>query len=472
MYNSVQQDAIDRVMTNVSKAVLPYSKEKERRIIAAAIAEGLGHGGIAYVSIKANLSRNTISNAIPEMKERLTAPTPKEVKNQKKQEAAEAKENRDREKEQGVSDDDTTSPPVQLTLEELIEVFYGHKPKLRDEDRQRKKGGGRKRAIDLHESLIENVEKIVSSSTYGNPETLITYTNLSLRDISDILERDYNQKVSRNIVGDILEILGYSKQQNQKLNQVGKDHEDRDVQFKHINETAANYLKNGEPVISIDCKKKENLGERKNAGQEYRKKKDPRKVDDHDFLIPELGTVAPYGVYTLNTNTGFVNLGTSHDTAEFSVASIRAWWYTVGKNTFPNAQTLYICSDGGGSNSVRSRLFKLELANLASETGLTIEVSHFPPGTSKWNKIEHRLFSFISKSWAGKTLSDVETVVKLIGSTTTKKGLKVICKPDYNNYETGRKVADDMFDTIDIEWIHIGKNNKFNYKIRGFKPES
>ena len=269
----------------------------------------------------------------------------------------------------------------------------------------------------------------------------------------------------------MLEILGYSKQQNQKLKQVGNDHVDRDAQFKHINETAAKYLQQGEPVISIDCKKKENLGDMKNAGQEYRKKKDPRGVDDHDFRNEQLGSVAPYGVYALNNNTGFVNLGTSHDTAEFSVASIRAWWHTVGKNTFPNAEYLYICSDGGGSNSTRSRLFKLELANLAKETGLIIEVSHFPPGTSKWNKIEHRLFSYISRSWAGKPLVNIETAIKLIGSTTTKKGLRVICMPDYNEYKTGIKVEDELFDSIDIEWISIGTGNKFNYRIRGFKDE-
>ena len=463
MQDNIQQDAIDRITSNIVNAVLPYSKEKERRIIAAAIAEGLGYGGVTYFSSKSKMSRNTISKAIPEMRDRLNLESHQSTK--KTDSSLQADSNAD-------SEEDETVAPEQLTLEELIDRFYGKQLSVKDKDRQRKKGGGRKRAIDHYPDLIKTLEEIVSRSTYGNPESLITYTNLSLRDIADILEKEHNITVSRNIVSDVLEILGYSKQQNKKLEQVGKDHIDREEQFKHIEETANKYLRAGEPVISIDCKKKEHLGNHKNNGQEYRKKKDARSVRDHDYIIPELGSVAPYGVYAMNNNTGFVNLGISHDTPEFSVASIRAWWYTVGKNTFPNASTIYICSDGGGSNSARSHLFKLCLAKLAEETGLKIEVSHFPPGTSKWNKIEHRLFSYISKNWAGKPLVDIQTVVKLIGSTTTKKGLKVICVTDTNHYETGIKVADEDYEKIDIEWIQIGTSNCWNYYIKGFKQSS
>ena len=461
MINSIQQDAIDRMTFNISKAVLPYSTEKDRRIIAAALADGLGYGGVSYVSGKTDMSRNTISKAIPEMLDRIKNRVDSEPINEASGHNPTSEETQEGEME--------STTPRTLTLEELIEQFYGRRTQLKDEERQRKKGGGRKRAIEHNPTLIETVEKIVENSTYGNPETLITYTNLSLRDISDILEKDYKIKASRNVVSDILEILGYSKQQNRKLEQVGNDHIDRDDQFKHINATAEAYLKAGEPVISIDCKKKEHLGNMKNNGQEYRKKKDGRRVRDHDYVVPELGSVAPYGVYTLNNNTGFVNLGVSHDTPEFSVASIRAWWFTTGKQTFPNATKLYICSDGGGSNNSRSHLYKVSLAKLAKEIGLEIEISHFPPGTSKWNKIEHRLFSYISRNWAGKPLVDVQTVVKLIGSTTTKKGLKVTCITDTTHYETGVKVSDEEYENIDIEWINVGTSNKWNYRIRGLK---
>lgn len=463
MQVTCQKDTIDRITDNIVGAVMPFSKEKERRIIAAAIAEALGHGGLTYVSDRSKMSRNTISKAIPEMKSRFeeTRQTDTASKTDDKEDSNSERATNHQEFEE--------ESPEQLTLEELIERFYGKQPAVKDKDRQRKKGGGRKRSIDLYPDLLPTVEQIVSASSYGNPESLITYTSLSLRDIADELNSKHGMPVSRNVVSDVLEILGYSKQQNKKLEQVGKDHIDRDAQFKHIEETAGKYLMSGEPVISIDCKKKEHLGNHKNNGQEYRKVKDARPVRDHDYIIPELGSVAPYGVYTMNNNTGFVNLGISHDTPEFSVASIRAWWYTTGIHTFPNATTVYVCSDGGGSNSARSHLFKLCLAKLAEETGLVFEISHFPPGTSKWNKIEHRLFSYISKNWAGKPLVDVETVVKLIGSTTTRKGLRVICIADKNHYETGVKVADEDYERINIEWIQIGSSNSWNYRIRGFK---
>ncbi len=217
----------------------------------------------------------------------------------------------------------------------------------------------------------------------------------------------------------------------------------------------------------MDCKKKENIGNFKNCGTEYRPVKNPRKVLDHDFPVPELGKVAPYGIYTLNDNTGFINLGTSKDTAEFAVQSIRCWWKHIRQGRFPGAKQLYITCDGGGSNGSRVRLWKHELAVFSEETGLEIYVSHFPPGTSKWNKVEHRLFCYITKNWSGKPLVDIETVVKLIGSTTTKTGLKVSCKVDDHVYESSIKISDEEFEKIDMEKSEIC--GTWNYCIRGFK---
>ena len=244
--------------------------------------------------------------------------------------------------------------------------------------------------------------------------------------------------------------------------QVGEIHPDRNEQFEYINELAKIFILDGQPVISIDTKKKENIGNFKNNGKEYRKIKDPREVLDHDFPLKELGKVAPYGVYVLNDNTAFVNLGVSHDTSEFAVESISRWWEAIGYNTFPKAKKLNINCDCGGSNGNRARLWKYQLQQFANRTGLEIYVSHFPPGTSKWNKIEHRLFCYISKNWAGKPLIDIETVIQLISTTTTKTGLSVVCELDDNVYPLAQKVSDEDFKSINIrkispfvEWNYI-----------------
>ena len=234
-----------------------------------------------------------------------------------------------------------------------------------------------------------------------------------------------------------------------------------------INKTAQEFINSGDPVISTDTKKKELVGNFKNNGTEYRPMKDPRKVLDHDFPLPGLGKVAPYGVYLVNKNTGFVNLGSDHDTSAFAVESIRRWWNIVGQPTFPDAKRLYINCDGGGSNGWRVRLWKYELALLAEETGLEIHVSHFPTGTSKWNKVEHRLFCYITKNWAGKPLIDIDTIVSLISSTTTKNGLTVKCVVDTNTYPIGLKATYEMISRIDIETT--GPNESWNYIICGFK---
>jgi hypothetical protein len=326
----------------------------------------------------------------------------------------------------------------------------------------RKKGGGAKQTEEKHPDIEERIRKIIDGSTYGDPERVLSYTTESLRKIETEL-KSQGINVSHETVGKILDSMDYSKQTNQKMLQVGEPHPDRNAQFEHINKTASEYIKDGVPVISVDTKKKESIGNFKNNGQEYRKKKDSRKVLDHDFPIKELGKISPYGVYNLNSNTGFVNVGTSHDTSEFAVESISRWWETVGKHTFPDSKKIYITCDSGGSNGYRVRMWKYQLQQFANRTGLEIEVSHFPRGTSKWNKVEHRLFCYISKNWQGKPLVDVQTAINLIGSTTTSTGLEVICVRDDTKYELAKKVSDEEFETINID--KISPFVLWNYKI-------
>ena len=330
------------------------------------------------------------------------------------------------------------------------------------DNRVRKEGGGAKYAEEKHPEIEERIRKIVDGSTYGNPERVLSYTTESLRKIESEL-KSQGIKVSHETVGKILDSMEYSKQGNQKMLQVGEPHPDRNAQFEHINKIAGEYLKAGDPVISVDTKKKENIGNFKNNGQEYRKKKDPRKVLDHDFPLKELGKISPYGVYNLNHNTGFVNLGVSHDTSEFAVESISRWWETVGKHTFTDSSKIYINCDSGGSNGCRVRMWKYQLQQFANRTGLTVEVSHFPRGTSKWNKVEHRLFCYISKNWQGKPLVDVQTAVQLIGSTKTTAGLDVICLRDDTQYELAKKISDDEFNSISIH--KIPPFDSWNYYI-------
>jgi transposase len=322
----------------------------------------------------------------------------------------------------------------------------------------RNSGGGRKYVEEKHPNIEEEIRKVIDGSTYGNPERVLSYTTESLRKIEQKLKAK-GINVSHETVGKILESMNYSKQSNQKMFQVGEPHPDRNAQFEHINKTASKRIKSGIPVISVDTKKRENIGNFKNNGKEYRKTKDPRKVLDHDFPLKELGKISPYGVYNLNNNTGFVNVGTSHDTSEFAVESISRWWETVGKHTFPGKKKMYITCDCGGSNGNRRRMWKYQLQQFVDRTGLEIEVSHFPPGTSKWNKIEHRLFCYITKNWQGKPLVDID----LIGSTRTNTGLEVICVRDDTEYELAKKVSDEVFASIAI--IKILPFETWNYII-------
>ena len=331
-----------------------------------------------------------------------------------------------------------------------------------EQGRVRKKGGGRKKTEGKYPGIEEEIRKLIDGSTYGDPERVLSYTTESLRKIERELKAK-GIKISHETIGKILTTMEYRKRANQKMLQVGEPHPDRNAQFEHINQTAAGYIGAGIPVISVDTKKKEKVGNFKNDGQEYRPKGEAREVLDHDFPIKELGKIAPYGVYNLNYNTGFVNLGVSHDTSEFAVESISRWWEVVGKHTFPGSKQIYITCDSGGSNDCRFRMWKYQLQQLADRTGLEIEVSHFPPGTSKWNKVEHRLFCYISKNWQGKPLVDVQTAVDLIGSTCTTTGLEVICVRDDTEYQLAKKVSDDEFDSITIHKIPPFKN--WNYKI-------
>lgn len=336
-------------------------------------------------------------------------------------------------------------------------------------NRIRRPGGGRKAIEDNNPDICHWIEEIVDGATYGDPSKVIHWvsTTLSLRKIADIVTKKHKVPISHVKVNQLLSEMGYSKQQNQKQEQVGIKSKDRDKQFQFINDTANRYLEKGWPVISVDTKKKENIGNFKNEGKEYRKKGDARRVLDHDFPLEELGKVSPYGVYVLNNNTGFINLGTDHDTAEFAVQSIYRWWKVLGHSTFPKSRRIYITCDGGGSNGARNRLWKAELQKFSDITGLDVMVSHYPPGTSKWNKIEHRMFCYISKSWQGQPLIDIKTVVSLISKTTTKTGLKINCRVDNRKYKTGIKVSEEEYESINLtrcdilgDWNYIIKPRK------------
>lgn len=373
---------LDNIIEKIYETMPAVLDERQKRLLAGCIADGYGHGGIKYVCDISGMNYRTVKSGVEERNGNVT----KEL----------------------------SSGGI------------------------RQKGAGRPSIEVRYPNISEQVKEILETNTYGDPERIMTWTNLSLRDIVSELEHRYGTNTNKNVVADIMTKLGYSRQVNQKYEQVGAQHVDRDTQFSFINETAKAYINDGCPVISVDTKKKELIGNFKNSGAEYRPKKLPRKVLDHDFPL-DGGKVSPYGVYVINNNTAYVNLGTDHDTSAFAVESIRRWWNIIGKTTFPNANKLYINCDGGGSNGWRVKLWKYELALFADETGIEIQVSHLPPGTSKWNKIEHRLFCFITKNWQGKPLIDINTTVNLIASTKTKEGLEVKCEVDNNIYATGKK---------------------------------
>lgn len=328
-------------------------------------------------------------------------------------------------------------------------------------DRQRKVGGGR-RSLEVYQpDIVFALERIVDSSTRGDPMSPLRWICKSTRSIAEELNRQ-GFTVSHTKVAELLREKGYRLQANQKTIE-GKQHPDRNSQFEHISKRVAAYLRSGQPAISVDTKKKEPLGNMKNPGKTYRRKGDPIKVKTHDFPDKELGKAVPYGVYDLANNEAGVTVGVSHDTAEFAVAAIHQWWTKLGCKRFPRAKRILITADSGGSNSPRTRLWRWELQRFANETGLKIELCHFPPGTSKWNKIEHRLFCHITRNWRGVPLESLEIVVNLIGSTRTKEGLEVHAWLDEREYQKSRKVSDEQLLNVRIQRNDF--HGEWNYTI-------
>jgi transposase len=327
--------------------------------------------------------------------------------------------------------------------------------------RIRKEGGGRKRTVTTDVTLKTDLEALIEPVTRGDPESPLRWTCKSVRNLSDELNR-MGHKTSHRMVAELLHEMEYSLQGNRKTLE-GESHPDRNAQFEFINQRVKALQSMEQPVISVDTKKKELVGDFKNGGKELRPKGDPEKVRVHDFKIPELGRVAPYGIYDMTHNIGWVNVGLDHDTSAFAVESIRRWWHSMGRELYPQAKHLMVTADGGGSNGYRIKLWKVELQKLADETGLSIQVCHFPPGTSKWNKIEHRLFSFISQNWRGKPLISYEVIVKLIAATTNRIGLKVKCQLDTNFYPKAIKVSDREMADINIQRDSF--HGEWNYTI-------
>jgi transposase len=332
--------------------------------------------------------------------------------------------------------------------------------------RVRRKGAGRPALVDADPTLLGDLAGLVEPTTRGDPMAPLLWTAKSLRNLAAELH-GFGHRISHNVVGDLLRHLGYSLQANRKTRE-GTEHPDRDAQFGYINRKVKQALAANEPAISVDTKKKELVGDFRNGGREYRPKGRPEPVRVHDFIIPELGRAAPYGVYDIADNAGWVSVGIDNDTASFAVNSIRRWWKTMGRARYPHATKLLITADCGGSNGVRVRLWKRELQALADELGIAITVCHLPPGTSKWNRIEHRLFSFITQNWRGKPLVSLQTIVQLIAATTTNTGLKVRCAIDPKTYPAGVKITDREMDAINI--LRHSFHGDWNYTIRTKTP--
>lgn len=332
--------------------------------------------------------------------------------------------------------------------------------------RSRRPGGGRKKTTEKDRSLLPDLKALVESTTRGDPESVLLWTARSQRNIVAALKEQGHQ-TSMKMVSRLLKELGYSLQANRKRLE-GIQHPDRNAQFEHINEMIRRRLAANEPVISVDTKKKELVGPYKNAGRELRAKGDPEDVTVHDFVDPEKGRAAPYGVYDLQENEAWVSVGLSHDTGEFAVQSIRTWWQEMGAPRYPQGRSLLITADGGGSNGYRLRLWKIELQRLANELGFPISVCHLPPGTSKWNKIEHRLFSFITQNWRGKPLLTHQVIVNLISATTTKAGLLVKSRIDDRIYAKGRRVSDQELAEVHLEPHAF--HGEWNYTIHPSTP--
>jgi len=377
--------------------------EQSRRRFVALEAQALGRGGVSLMARISGLARSTIYHGLSDIRDKVSAPP----------------------------------------------------------GRIRKAGGGRKNKVVEDPTLLVDLERLVAPATRGDPMQPLLWTSRSLR----ILVRELatkGHKVCPTIVGDLLHGMGYSLQANRKTREGGK-HIDRDAQFEYINTQAKGFLSGNEPVISVDTKKKELVGNFKNNGRDWRPQGRPEAVNVHDFIDPQLSRAVPYGVYDINNNVGWVSVGTDHDTASFAVNAIRRWWRTMGRKRYPKAKCLMITADGGGSNGYRVRLWKVELQKLADELKLPITVGHLPPGTSKWNKVEHRLFSFITINWRGRPLRSYRTIVQLIAATTTGTGLKVRAELDEKKYPKGVKVSDSQLDAVNLSCHSF--HGDWNYTI-------
>jgi transposase len=335
-------------------------------------------------------------------------------------------------------------------------------PQPMEVGRSRAPGGGRKRAEELDSGLVDALDKLVDPESRGDPMTPLRWTCKSLRTLADELGSQ-GYSVSATLVQRLLHEAGYSLQGNAKTVE-GNQNPDRDAQFRHIHGTVAGFLSVGDPVVSVDCKKKELVGQFKNGGKEWRPQGDPEPVNVHDFMDKQLGKAIPYGVYDIGADTGWVSVGVDHETAAFAVNTLRSWWNTAGKSDYPDVARLLITADSGGANGNRRRAWKTELAALAAETGLQISVCHLPPGTNKWNKIEHRLFSQITRNWRGQPLSSHETIINLIGATTTTTGLTVTAQLDTGDYPTGVEVSDRQMKELPI--TRNTSHGDWNYTLR------
>ncbi len=378
--------------------------ERRRRLWAAAEARSVGRGGIAAVARATGMAENTIRRG-------------------------------------------------------LRDLESGERVGL---ERVRRRGAGRKRLVEVDPSLLVDLALLVDEECRGDPESPLRWTAKSVRRLRDEL-RARGHDVSHETIAQLLRALGFSLQANRKVRE-GAAHPDRDAQFRYINATAKAAIDAGQPVISVDTKKKELVGDFKNGGREWRPKGEPELVRVHDFKDKELGKAIPYGIYDVGSDVGWVQVGIDHDTAQFAVNSIRSWWQHLGKARYPDTPTVTITADCGGSNGNRTRLWKVELQRLADETGLDIQVLHFPPGTSKWNKIEHRLFSFITINWRGKPLHSLETIINLIASTTTRTGLKVYARLDDQTYPAKIKISETELKAVNLQGHEF--HPEWNYTIK------
>jgi len=361
----------------------------------------------------------------------------------------------------GISEISRITGLSRTTISLGIKELQQNDPLRKKPDQIRQQGGGRKAVLKSDLVLKREIDRILLETTAGDPMSRLIWTCKSVRTIANELQAK-GHEISFKTVNRILHELDYSLQANRKTLSQAND-TDRDAQFIQINTQVKRFIRQGQPIISVDTKKKELVGKFKNPGKKWQKKGNPEKVEDHDFRSRAEGVAIPYGAYDLKRNEGFVNVGVTSDTAEFAVNSIKQWWSYFGRKHYPDARKILICADGGGSNGSRNRLWKLSLQKFSKKTGLTITVCHYPPGTSKWNKIEHRMFSYISINWRGKPLESYETIVNLIGSTTTKKGLKIKAKIDEKIYTKGKKVSDEEFSEINIEFDK--KLPRWNYSI-------